>query len=33
MSNKKILKKTGILLSLKEIYDYCIYMGLKTKNE
>jgi dTDP-4-dehydrorhamnose reductase len=33
MSNKKILKKTGILLSLKEIFDYCIYMGLKTKNE
>lgn len=33
MSNKLLFKKTGILLSLKEIYDYCIYMGLKTKNE
>jgi hypothetical protein len=33
MSNKLLFKKTGILLSLKEIYDYCINMGLKTKNE
>lgn len=33
MSNKLLLKKTGILLSLTEIYDYCFYMGLKTKNE
>ena len=33
MSNKLLFKKTGILLSLKEIYDYCVNMGLKTKNE
>lgn len=33
MSNKLILKKTGIILSLKEIYDYCVEMGLKLKNE
>jgi hypothetical protein len=33
MSNKLLFKKTGILLSLKEIYDYCVYMGLKIKNE
>ncbi len=33
MSNKSLLKKTGILLSLKEIYSYCTNMGLKTKNE
>jgi dTDP-4-dehydrorhamnose reductase len=33
MSNKLIFKKTGIFLSLKEIYDYCIRMGLKIKNE
>ena len=33
MSNKSLLKKTGILLSLKEIYSYCINIGLKTKNE
>jgi len=33
MSNKLLLKKTGIKLSLKEIYNYCVYMGLKTRNE
>jgi len=33
MSNKLIFKKTGIVLSLKEIYDYCIEMGLRIKNE
>ena len=33
MSNKLIFRKTGILLSLKEIYDYCINMGAKLKNE
>lgn len=33
MSNKLLFKKTRIKLSLKEIYNYCIYMGLKTRNE
>jgi dTDP-4-dehydrorhamnose reductase len=33
MSNKLIFAKTGILLSLKEIYDYCVNMGIKMKNE
>lgn len=33
MSNKLLFKKTGIKLSLKEIYNYCVYMGLKTRNE
>jgi dTDP-4-dehydrorhamnose reductase len=33
MSNKLIFKKTGIFLSLKEINDYCIRMGMRIKNE
>jgi hypothetical protein len=33
MSNKLLLKKTGISLSLIDIYDYCIKIGLKTRNE
>jgi len=33
MSNKLIFKKTGIFLSLKEIYDYCIRIGMRIKNE
>ena len=33
MSNKLIFKKIGISLSLKEIYDYCVKLGLRIKNE
>ena len=33
MSNKLIFKKTRISLSLKEIYDYCIRMGMRIRNE
>ena len=33
MSNKLIFKKIGISLSLNEIYDYCVKLGLRVKNE
>jgi dTDP-4-dehydrorhamnose reductase len=33
MSNKLIFKKVGILLSQKQIYDYCVKIGLGVKNE
>ena len=32
MSNKLILKKVGISLSQKQIYDYCVKIGLEIKN-